>query len=87
MDTLKKIFPYSVSAKDTSNFIVKIILYVVVMLVGVAAVNILKEVAKLLPLTLMNIFNIVLGLASSLISLYCVAGIVILVLVFVKVLK
>ena len=87
MDFLKKFFPYSFGIKDTSNFVIKIIVYAVAMIVGGALLGIIGWINSLLPQVVASLLGVVLGLLGSLINLYCVAGIVILILVFCKVIK
>lgn len=87
MDFLKKFFPYSFGIKDTSNFVVKIIVYAVAMIIGGVLLAIIGWLNSLLPAAIAGLIGIILGLIGSLINLYCVAGIVILILVFCKVLK
>jgi len=87
MDFLKKFFPYSFGIKDTSNFVIKIIVYAVAMIIGGALLGIIGWINSLLPQVVASLLGVVLGLLGSLINLYCVAGIVILILVFCKVIK
>lgn len=79
MDTLKKFFPLSFKfAKDVANLIIGIIIYVVIGAIAPAILGILG----FLP-----IIGWILGIVSSLVGIYCLAGIVIQILVFAKVLK
>ena len=79
MDTLKKFFPLSFKfAKDVANLIIGIIIYLVIGAVAPAILGILG----FLP-----IIGWILGIVSSLVGIYCLAGIVIQILVFAKVLK
>lgn len=79
MDTLKKIFPLSFKRTDSvANLIIGILIYLVVGIIGGVAIGILAH----LP-----IVNLVVGIVGGLLDLYCVAGIVIQILVFCKVLK
>ena len=87
MDFLKKFFPFSFGIKDTANFVVKIIVYVVAMIIGGVLLGIIGWLNSLLPAGLAGLIGIILGLIGSLINLYCTAGIVVLILVFCKVLK
>ena len=87
MDTLKKLFPLSFKfSKDVANLIVGIIVNLVLgLLVGV-----LIKLATLLTGWLPVIGKLIawaLGVVSSLIGIYVLAGIIILVLVFTKVIK
>ncbi len=79
MDTLKQIFPLSFKyTKDVANLIIGILIYIVVGIIG----GILIGIVGLIPF-----IGFVVGLLGGLLDLYCVAGIVIQILVFAKVLK
>ena len=79
MDTLKKFFPLSFKfAKDVANLIIGIIIYLVIGAIAPAILGILG----FLP-----VIGWILGIVSSLVGIYCLAGIVIQILVFAKVLK
>lgn len=83
MDTLKKIFPVSFKYTDTTaNLVIGILLYVVGMIIGGAVVGLAQWILSFIPVLVW-----LLGVVGSCVSLYCVAGIVIQVLVFAKVLK
>ena len=87
MDALKKFFPLSFKyAKDVANLIIGIIVYLVVGVVVGALITLATFLADLIPVV-GNIIAWALGIVSSLIGLYVLAGIIILVLVFVKVIK
>lgn len=86
MDVLKKLFPYSFGIKDTNNFIVKIIVYVVASIVLGAVIALAGLLVGWIPVV-GAIIGWALGLISSLCGLYCLAGLVILILVFCKVIK
>ena len=79
MEYLKTYFPLSFKyAKDLANLIIGIILYVVLGAVGGAVIGIFSGIA------IIGIFASILG---GLLSLYCLSGIVILVLSYLKLLK
>ncbi len=79
MDTLKKIFPISFAfTKDVVNLIIGILIYVVIGAIAPIVLGILG----FLP-----IIGWVLSIVSSLLGIYCLAGIVIQILVFCKVLN
>lgn len=79
MDLLKKIFPLSFSFADTvANLIVGILIYVVASLLVGAILGLIG----LIPL-----IGIVFQLIAGVFGLYCLAGVVIEILVFTKVLK
>lgn len=79
MDALKKIFPLSFKyTKDVASLIIGILIYLVMGIVGGVVIGI----AGLIP-----IVGLVCGIVGGLLDLYVLAGIVIQVLVFTKVLK
>lgn len=81
MDLLKKVFPFSFKANDVASLVVTIIIYLVAgLVIGFA----LGLVGWIIPL---GLIDMVLGLIGSIVELYILAGIVIAVLVFTKVLK
>lgn len=94
MQTLKKFFPLSFKfVKDGGNLAVGIIIYVAIgilvpaLLTGVMAV--VNAVAAILPILLIITLplSILVGLLNTVISLYCLAGIVFQILVYTKVFK
>jgi len=78
MDMLKKFFPFSFGAKDVANLVIKIIIYLVVGTVLGIVIGLLAGIP---------VIGIVVSLVCSLIDLYCLAGIIIAILDFCKVLK
>lgn len=78
MDALKKFFPFSFGAKDVASLVIKILIYLVVGIIIGFVIGILAKIP---------IINLVTGLVGALIELYSLAGIVIAVLDFCKVLK
>ena len=79
MDALKKLFPLSFKyTKDVANLIIGILLYLVVGIVGGLVIGL----TLLIP-----IVNLICGLVGALLDLYVLAGIVIQILVFAKVIK
>lgn len=83
MDTLKKIFPVSFKYTDSAaNLVIGILIYVVGMIVGGAVVGLAQWLFAFIPVLVW-----LLGLVGSLVSIYCIAGIVIQVLVFAKAIK
>ncbi|MBE6558313.1 MAG: hypothetical protein E7661_04815 [Ruminococcaceae bacterium] len=79
MDALKKLFPLSFKfTKDVPNLIIGILIYLVVGIIGGVVIGI----TALIP-----IVNIICGLVGGLLDLYVLAGIVIQILVFAKVIK
>lgn len=79
MDLLEKLFPLSFKYADTvANLVIGILIYVVV---GAVA-GVLLGWLSLIP-----ILGFVFSLVSTVLGIYCLAGIVIEVLVFTKVLK
>ena len=87
MDFLKKFFPLSWKyTKDVANLIIGIIIYIVVGIVAGALIALSTAITVWIPVIGL-IIAWVLGIVSSLIGLYVLAGIVLQVLVFAKVLK
>ena len=79
MDALKKLFPLSFKyTKDVANLIIGILLYLVVGIVGGLVIGL----TLLIP-----IVNLICGLVGALLDIYVLAGIVIQILVFAKVIK
>ena len=86
METLKKIFPLSFKRTDTAgNLIVGILLYLVV---GIVAGAVIAVAGLLTGIPVVGaLLAIVLRLIGGLVDLYVLAGIVIQILVFAKVIK
>lgn len=78
MDLLKKLFPLSFGTKDVAGLVIKILIYVVV----AAVLGVLLGVLSGIP-----ILGIIFTIISSLVWIYEVAGIVLLVLDYLKILK
>ena len=88
MDMLKKFFPYAfkVSAKDVTALVVSIIIHLVAGLVVSVVLGLLNTILGVIPLVGILV-GIVCWAAGSIIDLYCLAGIVLAVLLFLDVLK
>lgn len=87
MDTLKKFFPLSFKyTKDVANLIIGIIIYVLVGAVAGACIALATLLTVWIPLV-GAIIGWALGIISSLVGIYVLAGIVIQILVFAKVIK
>ena len=87
METLKKFFPMSWKyTKDVPNLIRGIITYLVVGLIAGAILAISGLITGWIPL-IGGIIGIVLGLVGGLVEIYVVAGIVIQILVYAKIIK
>ena len=78
MDVLKKLFPYSFNINDTNNFVIKLIVYVVVVIVAGTVIGLLSAI----PLV-----GWLFSLGGTLVSLYVTVGLVLTILVFCNVLK
>jgi len=79
MDLLKKLFPLSFKCADTvANLVIGILIYVV----AGAGAGVLLGWLSLIPLV-----GLIFSLISTVLGIYCLAGIVIEVLLFAKVLK
>ena len=82
MSTLKKFFPYSFGADSVAALVIKIIVYLCIPTI----LGIVTAIISIVPI-IGGIIAWVLGLVSGVIGLYTIAGIVILVLDYLKVLK
>ena len=88
MDMLKKFFPFAakVGVKDTTNLVVSIIIHLVAGLVISLVLGLLNTVLGFIP-----VVNLLMGIVAwgvgSVIDLYCLAGIVLSILLFFDVLK
>ena len=78
MATLKKLFPYSFGVADLKALIIKIIVYVVVGFVAGLVLGLLGAIPLL---------GIIFRIIGWVIDLYCVVGIVLVVLDYLKILK
>ncbi|MDD6188978.1 MAG: hypothetical protein PUB32_05300 [Clostridiales bacterium] len=78
METLKKLFPFSFREASVNNLVVSIIVYIVVSVVVGLVLGLLAKI----PL-IGWIFSIV----RTLVALYCLIGIALAVLYFLKVIK
>lgn len=87
MDTLKKFWPYAFKErKDGGELAIAIIIYLVVSIVAGAIIGLATALVNWIPVV-GQLIGVLLGLVSSLIGLYCLAGLVFAVLSFCKVLK
>ena len=86
MDMLKKFFPYSFGAKDVTALVIKIIVYVVAMVAGGLLLGLIGLISGWIPV-LGAIIGWILGAIGTVIEVYCVIGIVLSILDYLKVLK
>lgn len=87
METLKKIFPLSFKRTDTAaNLIIGILIYLVVGILAGVLIWLSTALVGWIPVV-GPIIGWVLGVVSGLIGLYVLAGIIIQILVFAKVIK
>lgn len=87
MDILKKFFPISFNKSDsTSNLVIGIIIYLVIGIIAGAIIGLAGLITGWIPLV-GALVGWVLRIIASVVELYVVAGIVILVLSFLKVLN
>lgn len=75
---MKKVFPHAFKVTEVASFVVTLIIYALVAIVGGSVIG---------PLAKLPIIGIIFTLVGSLVSLYALVGIVLSILVFVKVLK
>ena len=78
MDILKKFWPFSFRAKDVSNLIISLLIYIAIDVVCGLVIGLLAK----LPLV-----GWLFGIVGGLIGLYAFVGIIVTVLVFLKVIK
>ena len=79
MELLKKVFPYSFQAKkDVAALVINILIYLAVGLVAGFLIGILAKIPVL---------GMIIGLVGGLVDLYVLAGVVISVLDYMKILK
>ena len=87
METLKQIFPLSFKRTDTvANLIIGILIYLVIGALAGALIALSTLLTGWIPVV-GGIIGWALGIVSSLIGLYVLAGIIIQILVFCKVIK
>ncbi len=87
MDTLKKFFPLSWRyTKDTSNLIIGILIHIIAGIVVGALIKLATMITGWIPVV-GALIGWLLGIVSSFLGLYVLAGIVLQILVFTKVLK
>ena len=87
MDTLKKLFPLSFKyTKSVADLVIGIIIYIVIGIIASALITVASLITGWLPLV-GGIIAWALGVVGGLCGLYVLAGIVIQILVFCKVIK
>lgn len=86
MDTLKKFFPISFGASDVAGLIIKILIYIVVAVLGGVVVGVAAWVLSIIPIV-GGLLAWLVGVVGSVVGLYALAGIVIALLDYFKVLK
>lgn len=78
MDILKKLFPVSFNAKEKEPFIISLIIYVVLAVVGGLVLGFLSSIP---------VVGIIVSIVGGILDLYALIGIVLAILVFVKVIE
>ena len=87
METLKKIFPLSFKRTDTvANLVIGVLIYLVAGVIAGALIALATMITGWIPVV-GAVIGWVLGVASTLFGIYVLAGIVIQILVFAKVIK
>jgi len=87
MDTLKTLFPLSFKRTDSvNNLIIGILIYIVAAVIAGAVIALAALIGGWIPV-LGAILGWVLGIIGSLVEIYVIAGIVIQILVYTKVIK
>ncbi len=78
MDIIRKVFPYSLGAKEIKEVVIKILVYLVVGVVVGFFIGILTKIPLL---------GLIFSLVGAVVDLYCFVGIVIAVLDYIGALK
>ncbi len=78
MDTVKKIFPQAFTATEVKPFVVALVIYLLIDIVCGFVIGLLAKIP---------ILGIIFGLLGSVVGLYALAGVVLSILVFLKVIK
>ena len=80
MDILKQVFPIAFKSADKNEFISSLIIHVILLIVGSALIG-------LIALLDVAIINWLFGVLGTVLDLYCLGGIVISILIFLKVMQ
>ena len=87
MELLKKLFTFSFKPqKDVAALVISVVIYVLAGIIGGAIIALASLLTGWIPL-IGKLIGIVLGLCGGVIGLYCLVGIVVLLLVYFKVIK
>ena len=78
MDMVKKFFPNAFTATDVKPFIIALVIYLLIDVVCGFVIGLLAKIPLL---------GIIFGLLGSVVGLYALAGVVLSILVFLKVIK
>jgi len=78
MDMIRKVFPFSLGAKDVKDLVIKILIYLVA---GAVLGWVIGLFAKI------PVLGLIFSLVGTVVGLYCFVGIVLAVLDYMKVLK
>ncbi len=78
METVKKIFPQAFTATEVKPFVVALVIYLLIDIVCGFVIGLLAKIPLL---------GIIFGLLGSVVGLYALAGVVLSILVFLKVIK
>ena len=88
MDLLKKFWPsaFKVAEKDVKDLIIKIVIYVIGSLIAGFVLGLIGIITGWIPV-LGLLIGLVLGLVGGIVELYCLVGIVLVVLKFLGIVK
>ena len=78
MDMIRKVFPYSLGAKEVKELVIKILVYLVAGIIIGALIGVLAKIPVL---------GLIFSLVGAIVDLYCFVGIILAVLDYMKVLK
>lgn len=86
MDTLKKLFPQAFRVSDVASMVVAILIYIVVAIIGGLVIGLAGVLTGWIPL-IGALVGVLCRAVGAVVDLYALAGIVIAILVYCKVLK
>lgn len=87
METIKKIFPLSFTlAKDITNFVIGIVGYLLAGIIFGFVTGIATKIVGWIPV-IGAIIGWALGIVGTLVTVYSIAGLILLILVYCKVIK
>ena len=86
MDMLKKLFPNAFAASEKDNFVKALILYIVIAVIGAVVGWVVGTLLGWIPVVGLLV-GLILKIAGTIVDVYAIAGVVLTLLVFFKVIK